>query len=378
MDMIPYVEIRSKDTRKIIGLIEGAKIFFEYNYNGCGDFEIYCRSTPNSLKLLKNGNYVTIPNEVDFIDDAGNKYCNIWKIKKVQRQYSRSNGKFLIATGQEAKCIVGQRIIRYVAVLNGSLTTSIQNKLFNPNIINPVDSNRKIDGFVFKPSTVSRTIVDDNGNPTSTQVTYDNLLDYTESLYATYDCGAKLRLNLSDLTLCYFIYEGSDKSESIVFSRGNDNLLSSDYSEDTTNYMSYALIGGEDDENGVRKVNSIDYGSSGIDRYELFVDAKDVSSKYQDENNEEQSMDDADYKALLKSKGFENLSEHVIERLFDGEIDPTNKRYKFNEHYSLGDLVGSKDTDIGNMAKVQVIKFTKVQDEKGYQEYFEHEVKEVK
>ena len=414
MNKIPYVEIRSKDTRKIIGLIEGAEIFFEYNFNGCGEFEIYCRATEKNLALLQIGNFVTLPNEVDYVDENGNQYRNIWRINKIQRQNNRSNGRYLIATGQEAKCIIGQRIIRYMSVLSGNLVDAVKS-LFLANIIqegelHPSDEKRIISELVFMPSSVERVIADENGNttdedgkPVETQVTYDNLLDYTEGLYATYNCGARLRLNLNNLTLCYFIYEGKNRSNSIVFSQGNENLLSSDYSEDWANYKTYALIGGEDeeiiqrDENGnaildaegntvklnKQKVNSIDDGSKGVNRYEVYIDATSLSSAYTGVNEQgveiEKTMSDAEYKALLKTKGKETLaSEYKKEVMFNGEIDTTNQRYKFNIQYGSGDLVAIRDNDIGKTAVVQVDKFTRVQNSgEGYKEYFEHSEKYI-
>ena len=399
MEWIPYVEIRDSATRKIIGIIEGAELQFDYSWNGCGDLDVYCRSTPNNISLLKHGRYVTIPNEVDYVDNNGNKYCNIWRINKVEKKNDAIGGSFIIATGQEAKCIVGNRIIRYMAVLSGDLIGSIKNILFEQNIINPTDTKRKIPEFVFNQPSFEITIVDEdgkafdeNGNPIQTQVTYENLLDYTENLYTSYDIGAKLRLNLTDLKLYYSVYQSGDRSSEIVFSQANENVLNTNYTEDWGNYKTYVLVGGEDEETevkdsegnvtgtikGARKVNSIDYGASGVDRYEGFVDAKDISSKYEDSNGVERTMTDAEYKAALKSKGKETmLSDFNKIITFDGEIDTTNKRYKFNTNYYLGDKVMIRDNDFGKQQKVQIIKFTRVQNNDGYKEYFEHEVKEV-
>lgn len=393
MEWIPYIEIRDSATRKILGIIEGAELQFDYNWNGCGDLDIYCRTSQNNLNLLKQGRYVTIPNEVDYVDKSGNKYCNIWRINKIEKKNDALGGSYITATGKEAKCIVGNRIIRYMAVLRGGLLGSIKDILFEQNIINPTDTNRKISEFVFNQPNFEIAIVDENGKATETQVTYDNLLEYTENLYATNNIGAKLRLNLTDLKLYYSIYQGGDRSREVVFSQANENILNTNYSDDWSNYKTYVLVGGEDTEisivdettgevtgtiTGVRKVNSIDTGASGIDRYEGFVDARDVSSKYEDADGIEQTMDDATYKALLKSKGIEAMATEFNKVItFDGEIDTTNKRYRFNENYYLGDLVSIRDSDFGEQQKVQIIKFTRVQNNEGYKEYFEHEVKEV-
>ena len=393
MEWIPYVEIRDSATRKIIGIVEGAELEFGYAWNGCGDLDIYCRATSNNLNLLKHGRYVTIPNEVDYIDSNGNKYCNIWRINKIEKKNDAIGGSFIAAIGKEAKEIVGNRIIRYMAVLKGDLLGSIRNVLFEQNVINPTDTNRKIPELVFNQPNFEITIVDEDGKATETQVTYDNLLEYTENLYATYNIGARLRLNLTDLKLYYSVYQGSDRSREVVFSQANENVLNTNYSEDWANYKTYVLVGGEETETqivdkttgevtgtikGVRKVNSIDYGTSGVNRYEGFVDARDISSKYEDSYGLEREMDDSAYKALLKSKGKEQMATEFNKIItFEGEIDTTNQRYKFNKNYYLGDEVAVRDSDFGFQQKVQIINFTRVQNDEGYKEYFEHKVKEV-
>lgn len=394
MNWIPYVEVRSSATREIIGIIEGAELEFNYAWNGCGEFEIYCRATKNNLELLKIGNYVTLPNEIDFTDATGD-FCNIWRIQKIQRQNDRIGGRYIIATGQEAKCIVGNRIIRQPATtLKGNLREQVYSKLFAPNIIYPTAygdantySNRKISNFLFSGKAVDRTI------EKLTQVSYENLLDYTEELYATYNCGAKLRFNRKTREFVYEIYVGTDRSGTIVFSQANENILSTDYTEDKTNYKTYLLVGGEG-EGLERKLLSMEVKgcqtdlvdengyTKDVDRYEVFIDANDISSTYRGLNDYGVEVDKiattAEYNEFLRVRGEEQqAAEYSIVESFDGEIDTTNTRYKFNKQYYLGDLVKIRDNDFGNEKKVRVVNFTRVQNMEGYKEYFSHEVEEV-
>ena len=105
---IPYIEVRNK-SRDIIGIIEGAEIFFEYNYHGCGEFEIYCRATQNNLALLQKDNYVTLPINADTNAYQIETNCNMWVIEKLERANSRTGGRWITATGREAKQIVDYR-----------------------------------------------------------------------------------------------------------------------------------------------------------------------------------------------------------------------------------------------------------------------------
>ena len=450
---IPYVEIRDEATRELIGIIEGAEIFFEYNFHDCGTFEIYCRATDQSIELLKKDRYVTLPINTDSIDNLIEKNSNIWVIQKIQKTNDATGGRWIIASGKEAKQIVDKRIIRDTAKLDkNDIATEVRTKLFEPNLLNPSDTNRLINGFVFTPNTVGVNITQ------NTQVTYDNLFTYTEELYKAYDVGARLRLDRDTKQMIYTIYKGNDLSNEIVFSLGNENLLNSEYTEDWANYKTYALIGGEDEEkptmyfvcyfvdvggtryyleeygttlykgyiNGqyydevtdfeytvergdswgglvwINEVNylinrkfdydtptatktigrimkSIDDGSTDIGRREVFVDAKDVQTSYEEDVNGitvQRKYTPTVYNEMLKARGMEKLaSENNVIREFNGEIDVVNNKVSFNhkDGYYLGDLVKIRDDDLHKEIVVRISKFVKVQNSEGYKEYFEYD-----
>ena len=371
---IPYVEIRDRNTRKILGIIEGAEVYFYDALRGAGKFEIYCRSTPNSRKLLVKDNLVTLPSTVEKEED------NVWIIEHIDKTNDSTGARFITATGREAKILLNRRIIRYTTVLNKGekLVDAIRDKLINPNAINPITAKRKLEGIIFGASDVDIKIQE------TTQVTWDNLFDYTETLLTQYDCAAKMRIDKTAGTLIYTIYKGEDKSGKVVFSQANENLLSSEYVADYTNYKTSVIVGGEEetetDENGnevktgVRTVIEIPSTETGYDRREVFIDANDLQSEYEDENGEKQTMSTTEYQAALMQRGLEKkVEEHSASAAFQGEIDTTSKRYKFGKDYGLGDLITMRDEDEKKSVIVKVLKRARVQNGEGYAEEFESE-----
>lgn len=371
---IPYVEIRDRNTRKILGIIEGAEVFFYEALRGVGDFEIYCRSTPNSRKLLVKDNLVTLPSTVENEED------NVWIIENIEKTNDSAGARFITATGREAKILLNRRIIRYTTVLkkSESLVGAIRDKLINPNAINPKTANRKLDGLIFGASDVVIPIQEE------TQVTWDNLFDYTETLLMQYDCAAKLRIDKKAGTLIYTIYKGEDKSGKVLFSQANENLLSSEYVADYTNYKTSVIVGGEEEtetdasgnevKTGVRTIVEIPSTETGYDRREVFIDANDLQSEYEDENGEKQTMSPTEYQAALMQRGREKkVEEHSANVAFQGVIDTTSKRYKFGKDYGLGDLITIRDEDEKKSVIVKVLKRTRVQNNEGYAEEFESE-----
>lgn len=347
--MINYIEVRDKYSRLPFALIEPAECWFELAYYGVGEFEVYTNATNTAITCLKNGNYITIP-----------KKPYAWVIESVEMTYKAGRGYMISAKGRQAKAILGKRIINKQTQRGADLTTAVFN-LINKNAGAEAGDVRKIDGISELTSAVVQKI-------TRSQVSYKNLLTYTDSLLQSYEVGAELTIT-DAATFRYNIYKGLDRSAEIIFSKTFDNLISSAYKRDETAFASYALIGGQGEGTG-RILQELDEYESlrGIDRAEIFVDAKDISSKYTDDSGAEQELDLTDaaalaeYKSWLTEKGKTALAEKSISETFEGDIDINATNYKFGVDFNLGDRVTVQDDYLGVYITPRILKFTMRQD----------------
>ncbi len=105
-----------------------------------------------------------------------------------------------------------------------------------------------------------------------------------------------------------------------------------------------------------RKYQSIG-NSEGMERYEMFVDAKDISS-----NNGEISL--SDYNKLLIERGEEKLAENKEIEKYSGEIE-TTLTYRYKEDYDLGDTVQTVDK-YGIEASPKILEIIESENENGY------------
>lgn len=78
--------------------------------------------------------------------------------------------------------------------------------------------------------------------------------------------------------------------------------------------------------------------SRGISRRELYVDAKDISSKTQNDDGTSTSIDWVTYKNLLDQRGTEKLFENPVLESFEGEVEGT-RVWQYGKDYFLGDIV---------------------------------------
>lgn len=313
------------DKFEIVDLIDGyTSVIWTTRYYTPGDFELYVAADTRILNLIKNNNYLV--RDKDMTD---NTYRNVMVIDKsnIKLNTDIENGDFLTVTGKCLKSIVGRRVVIDQTIMTGKLEVCI-NRLLTENIINPKNVKRKIDNFIFDNST--------NFNINITmQVTGDNLESVITKICQNYGLGWDVII--SNKKFVFYLYKGVDRSESqninphVVFSYEFDNLLTSDYSEDVNKYANVAIVAGEGEGAARKKYETGGVNETGLNRFELFVDARDIST-----NNGEISSNE--YNTMLAEKGAESLAECQKIITFEGEVDAT-KNYVLNHDFFIGDIV---------------------------------------
>lgn len=380
--MIEYVEIRDKNTRKVIGLIDTAKsIIWQSKYYGIGTFEIYVSASAENLALLKEDNYVT---RIDRDE------CGI--IDKIEITNDQHDGLMIVASGSFCKSILNRRIVyeatltgtgmQYYwicnsAILSGNVETAVRG-LIEANAINTADPNRNIPEIYWTADDItglSETIVIDADADTEEsaekQVTYKYLCDYTDSVLEEYGLGAKMWLDRDRLQFRYKVFKGADRSrdntigeQPLIFSQDFDNLNSSNYTLDKSSYKTTALIGGEGE--GTERKCAFSFAwIKGLDRRETFVDASSLSSTYK-EGEEEKSYTIEAYRKMLEAQGRQAIAAAQKVETFDGELDLTNSEYRYINDYNVGDIITIEDKKIGKYANARILSVTEVQDDDGY------------
>lgn len=358
--MIEYVEARNAEL-EVIGILDTAQsVIWHSVYYGVGDFQIYIRLT-DALQIIGDARYITRPDN----DEVG-------VIELIMITDDIESGKMVTIKGRFAKSLLDRRIIYTLSgtsnkatILRGNVETNIR-RLVSENAIASRSLGILELGAV---AGIEKIIVDENGAAAQKQVSFDNLLDYTEEVLKEY--GIASTVKLSNKKLQYTVYEGADRSASntdgnqpIVFSKEHDNLISSEYTHDTTLEKNVALVGGEGE--GIDRFCVLLGTQSGLKRKEVFIDASSLGKKYKDEDDVEKTYTDSEYKAMLSSHGHQMLSAMTVSEDFNGAIDITNGSWKYNKDVFLGDIVTVQDNDIGVYKNVRLGEVTEYQDQDGY------------
>lgn len=366
---IDYVEIRDEST-KLLGIVDTAKsIIWRSVYFGVGDFEIYAQASPKVLQLLQADNLVTRPDDLE-----------VGIIETIHIANDPQSGRMVTATGRFAKSILERRLIYNLSgtvntptILRGNVETEVRRVVSENAISCAFDSRRNIPLLALGDvAGLPQIIVDENGSAAQKQVSYQNLLTYTDALLQEYGLGATVILDEDAGKLRYVVYGGTDRSwdnaagnDPIVFSEEYDNMTSSNYEYSTATEKNVALIGGAGE--GLERFYSLIAGAqTGLQRREMWVDAASLNRTYKDENDEEQTYSDSDYHAMLNAAGMQQLNVSKATEIFDGALDIQNSRWKYNRDFALGDIVTAQDTDLGKYINVRLREVLEVQDENGY------------
>lgn len=367
--MIPYIEVlkwnAGKTALNTFQVIEPSECWFELSYYEVGQFEVYAPASAKTLSALQKGNFVMIPHK-DYI----------WVILSVQYEFNVDGARMISAKGYEAKQIVGKRIIRDPLQLPTNLSNALET-MFSANLGTNAIAQRRIAGLTWAWNGLS-------GKTTDAQATRGNLLDFTLNLLKLHKVGTKS--TLSNGKVLFATVNGSDRSNSVIFSQSLDNLIKSTFftSDENlkTNCQIVSTFNEQENVGGVSRSASHDYvayypdetaGGSGIDRDEMTI-SPNLSTKVINNGVEtEIAPDSATFINMQKAEGAAALADHITVTELNGEIDLANSQYEFDVDFSVGDIVKIRDEYFGIQANARIVKYTIKQDAGGYGEIADYE-----
>ncbi len=315
-------------------------------YYKSGEFELQCALTPATLNLLARENIIYKK------DDAEAGYIEYRNLKQ-----DTEGKEILVVRGKFLTGYLNRRIIWSTEIINSTAENAMRT-LVDKNCVNPIDSNRVIDNLVL--GTLNNFT--DNVNY---QVSYKNLSEELESLSNISNLGHRINFDSSNRKLIFDIYKGLDRSvnQSVnaraIFSKEFENILEQEYVDSLNNYRNTTLIGGIG-EGADRKMATIGT-SSGLDRFEVFVDAKDLSIEV-----DGVVMSDTDYTNLLIERGNTTLAETKKIQTFDSKIN-LNSNLTYKADFDLGDIVTCVSKKWGITLDTRITEIEEVYEESGQQ-----------
>lgn len=184
------------------------------------------------------------------------------------------------------------------------------------------------------------------------QSTGDNLADFLAELGQAHNVAYGVRFDPSTPGMAFWARPGVDRSitqeavDPVLYSTELDDVLSSEYSYDSSSYTNVALVAGEGEGTARKSATVIKPNGdppAGISRREAYVDARDLRS----DANPEEPIPEAEYLEILTTRGTEKLSESQLVQSFSATVRTLDPTYEFEQDFFLGDTITVKDERVG-------------------------------
>lgn len=305
-------------------------------YRTCGTFSIYSPVNPRVTQIASIGNVV--------IFDESRGVAGV--IETISQNQDGVEYELTI-TGRLVQVYLYRRICWGLYEKSGSVVDIIED-LVRSQVIAPNIPERSIPDMSLGVSSGG------GGESIRFQSTGGVVGEKVEELCGTRDLGYKVEYRPISKKMTFSVYQGLDRSllqstlSPCVFSYEFENLLSSRYLNDHQSHKNVALVAGEG-EGLARKTTSVGSGS-GKDRFEVFVDARDLSSM----NQQGESTPLSEYLKILSQRGLETLSEYPICENFEATINSFGNLV-YGEDFFLGDLVTVQDRLLGVQINARVM-----------------------
>lgn len=314
-------------------------------YFDTNDFELVVPATDKNIDLLKKDRLICRDKDRD-----EGTWKNVMIIENIKIVADWENGNKMTVSGRGLKSIVGRRVIWKQTNLTGKVETGIR-KIITENIISPDDNKRKIDNFVLdEPAEIEDTF--------DVQAMGEDLDEWIVSTCQTYGIGWDVYIK--DEKFVFKLYKGVDRSYNqkrrlpVVFSNEFDNLLASTYTYERAEFKNAALVGGEGE--GVNQRITTIGDSSGLERYEAYIDGSSVSSNGTIITEEQ-------YYKMLQDYAKDELNTTSFTEAFEGNV-VSDGNYTLNQDYFLGDIV-QVINEYGISATPRIIEIIESEDENG-------------
>ena len=249
----------------------------------------------------------------------------------------------------------------------------VMEKYVRDNCVSPTDSKRKFNNFEIINS-------DFEMHKISKMKTGGSIEEAIEELAYAEGFIPLLRYNVGffprEHKFKFYISKGLDRTKGnkegnhlVLFSKDLRNIIQSKYTLNSESYRNAALVAGEGDDKGrtTKIVYTDNVEVSGFDRREMFVDARDLQSKGNDDNGNEVKLSPEEYNSLLVQRGNEKLGSQYKVESYEGEVrSDYETTFVYNKDYFLGDKVDIIDDKIGIKLSAMITMVTVTQDDSGY------------
>lgn len=346
------LEVFDKYTRIRVGMIKTyTYVTYTDGLRDYGSFEIRIPESEESLEYLTEGNYIWFEDNIVGI------------IKGYQD--SEENDLEITLYGYLINYILTYRS-NLLAYKKYDKIGIVARSMFTDLFIQPEDTRRIIDFLGLDQDTSDETKFPKKSTYVNTGKSF---FEYLEKIFEPNGLGFELlpvltytsngatisQMNFRVITPRDKTFGNSEGYDPIVFSFDLNNLLSIEYEEDGRKFKNVAFVASEGEGEERKTLEVGDSEATGLDRIELYVDARDIQS----DADPEHPLTDEEVEELMQERGEEKLSECVKFKSFSASLNSEDTKYVYGVDFYKGDYVSVIDKRINKKVNIQITEITK-------------------
>lgn len=302
---------------KLLGEIDDYEsLIFIRRWNSPGEFTLVINRHKKYADQLQKRNIIMIDNNPDKIAIIKHREIKLDEKGKLSESWT--------IQGYTLDGLTYQRIILPPAgEAYDSITDTaeaIMKHYMDTCFVNPVKTNRKLDLLAVNPNL-------DRGQTLSWQARFSDLNKELEDISILTGLGWNVTLDIAQKKMLFDVYEGKNLTVNqslhppVIFSPDYDSIKEQHYIDSDLSYKNTAYVGGQG-EGGDRAIIEVQSEEvSGMDLYEVFVDARDLT----DESG-------------LITRGEQKLAELHPNLFLEAKILEKSP-FEYQKDYDLGDIV---------------------------------------
>jgi hypothetical protein len=341
-EMLKSIRIFSKQLELLAEIDGYESLIFTRKYIGYGEFEININRHKLYTEYLQKGNIILI----------GTSYNKIGIIKKIEITLDEDgrNSETINVFGYTLESLLYQRLIippdgmAYDKITSNA--ESVVKHYINKNILNSTDIERNI-SYINVLSNQNR------GMSVNWSSRFKNLGEEIEKICVYSGIGTEVSLDYESKKFNFDVVVGKDlttgqsENNPVIFSCQFDNIKSQKYFDTDLGYQNIAYVAGQGE--GIDRVIEKVGTGTGLERYETFVDARDI--------------DNADD---LVDRGHQVLSETPQIKSLENEI-LTYGSFVYEKDWNIGDMVTVQNENWNITTDTRIMEVTEIYEPDGFQ-----------
>lgn len=358
---IVYILDREYTTVGVID--EYYSLIWTTRFRGAGEAQLELPASRGHVDDLVMGRYLMLPSDPD----------TLMRIETIQISDSFEDGAVLTITAYGLEHILSQRVAHRI---NAALKTNpalIIKGLLNDNAVASENTKRN-----FPKLTLGAFLED---VPEDKWLTYyidgDNVYELIDNFCNHADIGWRIKPNYTTKGMVVETYRGKkrtyDQTDNpwVVFSPSYDNLISSNFIENSSTKYNTVMYKGPDayydDGKELRsEIRGSDWNTtsepSGLDRREVFFED---NTAWQDPDSASGDLYSQSAMAeMVKGNAKKALTDAIEKDAFEGEVD-TLRQFTYGVDFEIGDIC-QMSTDYGIDAVIRVEEVVQSKDNEGY------------